>query len=86
MIRQDTDPIVDEQLVGNNQGHVTGTGTPAEDIEEQRALDILRELKEEGKWGKDADTQKKAIRDLARMGTAALSPLTEILLVLPPGR
>jgi hypothetical protein len=70
---------------GNNPGQVTGTGTPAEDREEQRAQDSLWSLKEDAKWGKDAETQKKAIRDLARIGTPARSYLEEILAVLTPG-
>jgi hypothetical protein len=85
MTIQNIDSAVPEQSRRNNQGQVTGTATPAEDEEEQRALDSLWELKEDAKWGKDGDTQKKAIRDLTRIGTPALSPLTEILLVLPPG-
>lgn len=69
--------------VGNTE-QVTGTGTPAEDIEEERAKKRLWDLKEDAKWGKDMDTQKKAIQDLSS-GTPAISYLEEILSVLPPG-
>jgi hypothetical protein len=85
MSSQDIDSIVQEQGIANNQSQITGTSTPAEDVEEQRAQDIFRDLKEDAKWGKDADTQKKAIRGLSKMGTPALSSLMEILLVLIPG-
>ncbi len=85
MSTQDTDSVVQEHLLESNRGKVTATATPAEDVEEQRALDSLWELKENAKWGKDLDTQKKAIGDLLRIGTPSLSSLTEILLVLPPG-
>lgn len=61
---------------------ITGTGTPAEEEEEQRALDKLWNLKENAKWGKDVDVQKNAITDLARIGTPALSHLQEILSVV----
>ena len=85
MSRQDIDSTVYEQSNADNKNQVTGTGTPAEDVEEQRALDSIRDLKEDAKWGKDADTQKRAIRDLSKIGTPALSSLTEVLLTLPSG-
>ncbi len=68
-----------------NLGRVGGTGSPAEDMEEERARNRLWDLKEEAKWGKDAMTQKKAIEELGRSGVPAISYLEEILSVVPPG-
>ena len=64
---------------------IGGTGSPAEDKEEERAQYRLRNLKEEAKWGKDTMTQKKAIDELGRIGAPAISYLEEILSVVPPG-
>jgi len=68
-----------------NPGRVGGTGSPAEDMEEERARNRLWDLKEEAKWGKDAMTQKKAIEELSKSGAPAISYLEEILAVVPPG-
>lgn len=68
-----------------NPGRVGGTGSPAEDIEEERARNRLWDLKEEAKWGKDTMTQKKAIEELSKSGTPAMNYLEEILAVVPPG-
>jgi hypothetical protein len=67
------------------QVHITGTGTPAEDSEGERTENRLWSLKEDAKWGKDAETQKKAIRDLEMIGTPALSQLEEIWSIVPSG-
>ena len=64
---------------------VAGIGTPAEDREEERAENRLWNLKEDAKWGKDAEIQKKAIRDLERIGTPALNHLEEVWSIIPPG-
>ena len=84
-----TDSAVYEKSGGNNQGQVTGTGTPAEDREEDREEEReesrLRDLKEDAKWGRDLETQKKAIEDLRKNGISAISYLEEILAVVPPG-
>lgn len=61
------------------------TGSPAEDIEEERAKNRLWDLKEEAKWGKDIIIQKNAIQGLSKNGTPAISYLEEVLSVLPPG-
>lgn len=66
-------------------GHVGGTGSPAEDMEEERARNRLWDLKEEAKWGKDATAQKKAIEELGRIGAPSVVYLEEILSVVPPG-
>lgn len=68
-----------------NPGRVGGTGSPAEDMEEERARNRLWDLKEEAKWGKDTTTQKKAIEELSKNGAPAISYLEEILSVVPPG-
>lgn len=68
-----------------NPERIEGTGSPAEDVEEERALNRLWDLKEEAKWGKDTMTQKKAIEALGKSGTPAVGYLEEILSVVPPG-
>jgi hypothetical protein len=46
--------------------------------EEQR----LRELRQDAKWGKDTETQKKAIQELGRVGTPpAVNILNEVMAV-----
>jgi len=74
-----------EKDYSRNPEHIRGTGTPAEDREEERAKNRLWDLKEEAKWGRDIETQKRAIQDLRRNGNAAMSYLEEILSVVPPG-
>ncbi|AIC16245.1 hypothetical protein [Nitrososphaera viennensis] len=74
-----------EEDYHGNPGRVGGTGSPAEDIEEERARNRLWDLKEEAKWGKDTMTQKKAIEELSKSGVPAISYLEEILAVVPPG-
>jgi hypothetical protein len=85
MATENVASVVPEQSRSSSVGQVTGTGTPAEDREEERALYSLWNLKEDAKWGKDIYTQKKAIRDLAGIGTPARSYLEEVLSVLTPG-
>ncbi|WP_415281092.1 hypothetical protein [Candidatus Nitrososphaera sp. FF02] len=68
----------------DNKPQFRATGTPAEEREEERALKMWN-LKQDAKWGKDVDIQKKAIQELARIGAPALGHLREILTVLPPG-
>ena len=84
MAASESELIVHEQH-NDKKGQVTGTATPAEDREEERARDSLWDLKEDAKWGKDIKTQKKAIRDLASIGTPALIHLEEVLSVVSPG-
>lgn len=84
MTEQITDLVVHKQSA-DDKGQFTVTGTPAEDREEERAQNSLRSLKEDAKWGKDVETQKKAIHELEKIGTPALSYLEEILAVVPPG-
>ena len=69
----------------SNLGRVGGTGSPAEDMEEERAQNRLWYLKEEAKWGKDTMTQKKAIEELSKIGAPAIGHLEEILSIVPPG-
>lgn len=69
----------------SNPERVGTTGSPAEDIEEERAKNRLWDLKEEAKWGKDSIIQKTAVQELSRNGTPAMGYLKEVLLVLPPG-
>lgn len=73
-----------ENYYGNPE-RVGGTGSPAEDMEEERARNRLWDLKEEAKWGKDTTKQKKAIEELSKSGAPAISYLEEILAVVPPG-
>jgi hypothetical protein len=70
---------------GTNPAQIKGTGTPAEDRESERVQDNLWDLKQDAKWGRDKETQKKAIQELGKNGLPALSHLEEILAVLPPG-
>lgn len=79
------DSLAHEQPRRESQGQVTGTGTPAEDREEEWAKKELWHLKEDAKWGKDIATQKKAIQELGKMGTPALSHLEEIWSIALPG-
>jgi hypothetical protein len=85
MTASESELVVHEQQHADKTEQVTGTSTPAEEREEQRARDSLWNLKEDAKWGKDVETQKKAIRDLTGIGTPALTHLEEILSVVPPG-
>jgi len=39
------------------------------------------DLRQEAKWGRDFETQKKAIQELGRMGAPALSVLEEVMTV-----
>jgi hypothetical protein len=39
------------------------------------------ELRQDAKWGRDAETQKRAIQELGKIGTPALSVLEEVLTV-----
>lgn len=71
-----------EKDYGGNLGQVGGTGSPAEDREEERERNRLWNLKEDAKWGKDTRTQKNAITELGKIGTPAISYLEEILSVL----
>lgn len=57
---------------------------PVEDKEEQRARDSLWNLEEDAKLGKDIKTQKRAIWDLASIGTPALIHLEEVVLSVVP--
>lgn len=41
----------------------------------------LRELRQEAKWGTDTETQKRAIQELGKIGTPALSVLQEVVVV-----
>lgn len=84
MTEQIVDPPVHEQPAVD-EGQFTATGTPAEDREEERAQGSLRSLKEEAKWGKDVETQKRAIHELEKIGTPALSHLEEVAAVVPSG-
>lgn len=68
-----------------NPRRVGGTGSPAEDTEEERARNRLWDLKEEAEWGKDATAQRKAIEELGKIGAPSIGYLEEILSVVPPG-
>lgn len=81
MTEQSIEPLSSSE---EKQLQIKGTGTPAEDREEERAQSMWN-LKEEAKWGKNAEIQKKAIQELAKIGLPALSYLREILAVLAPG-
>ena len=83
MTTDHVDSLTHEQPRRESQGKVTGTGTPAEDREEEWAKNQLWNLKEDAKWGKDTVTQKKAIQELGKMGTPALSHLEEIWSIVP---
>lgn len=85
MAADPVDSSTPEQPSSGDQMHVTSTGTPAEDREGERTENMLWSLKEDAKWGKDIETQKKAIRDLEKIGTPALGHLEEIWSVIPPG-
>jgi hypothetical protein len=74
-----------EKDYDDNPARIGGTGSPAEDREEERAQNRLWNLKEEAKWGKDATAQKRAIEELSKSGSSAVTYLEEILLVLAPG-
>lgn len=80
MTEQSTEPSSPSE---EKQLQIKGTGTPAEDREEERVQSMWN-LKEEAKWGKNAEIQKKAIQELAKIGLPALSYLREILTVLAP--
>lgn len=71
MTRSRADQLINGQPSNDDDNdkerQVTGTGTPAEDVEEEGPQYDLRSLVEDAKWGKEIETQKKAIRDLARM-------------------
>lgn len=41
----------------------------------------LWQLREDAKWGRDAETQKKAIQELGKIGTPALSVLQEVMAI-----
>lgn len=41
----------------------------------------LWELGEDAKWGRDAETQKRAIQELGKIGTPALGVLQEVMAV-----
>lgn len=85
MAADPVDSLTPEQSSGDDRMHVTSTGTPAEDREGERTENMLWSLKEDAKWGKDIETQKKAIRDLEKIGAPALGHLEEIWSVIPPG-
>jgi hypothetical protein len=88
MTRSRADQLVNGQpSIGDNdkERQVTGTGTPAEDMEEEGPQYDLWSLVEDAKWGNEIETQKKAIRDLARMGMVTLPQLKDILSVIEPG-
>ncbi len=72
------------QMPADKQPQFRRTGTPAEEIEEERAMKMWN-LKQDAKWGKDIDAQKNTIQELARIGAPALTHLREILNVLPSG-
>lgn len=76
---------VAERDYQGNPGSVGGTGSPAEDMEEERARNRLWDLKEEAKWGRDVAAQRKAIEELGRIGAPSMAYLEEILFVVPPG-
>lgn len=74
MTRSRADQLINGQPSNDDDNdkerQVTGTGTPAEDVEEEGPQYDLWSLVEDAKWGKEIETQKKAIRDLARMAHA----------------
>jgi hypothetical protein len=74
-----------EKGYDDNPARMGGTGSPAEDREEERARKRLWNLKEEAKWGKDANAKRRAIEELSKSGSSAVTHLEEILLVLAPG-
>jgi hypothetical protein len=80
-----TEQVADSPVREQSTADVTATGTPAEDREEERAYASLWSLKEEAKWGKDMETQKKAVHELEKIGAPALSYLEEVAAVAPPG-
>lgn len=41
----------------------------------------LWELREDAKWGRDVETQKKAIQELGKIGTPALGIIEEVMAV-----
>lgn len=82
MAEQSTEPAF--QMPADKQPQFRGTGTPAEEREEERAMKMWN-LKQDAKWDKDFEAQKNAIQELARIGAPALTHLREILNVLPPG-
>ena len=41
----------------------------------------LRELKQDAKWGRDTETQKRAIQELGKVGMPALSVLEEVMAI-----
>lgn len=85
MTEQNTKTLASKPA-STNPTQVKGTGTPAEDRESERVQDNLWDLKQDAKWGRDAETQRKAIQELGKIGLPALSHLEEILAVLPPGQ
>lgn len=88
MTRSRADQLVNGQPsddYNDKDRRVTGTGTPAEDMEAEGPQYDLWSLVEDAKWGKEIDTQKKAIRDLARLGIVSLPKLKDILSVVEPG-